>query len=130
MDFTPTHLFTLICPMSILAENYKGQEPCNLIFPLISLYSVNCRHVTDEWQSTSFNHVPNLRVPKLQNLEGKKLQIYKYIHIIHTGLCHFLCLQLLRQFLWAKNSTPDQAIKVTYNEVTIPLFHKNPLFGE
>lgn len=30
-----------------------------------------------------------LRVPKLQNLEGKKIQIYKYIHIIHTGCAIF-----------------------------------------
>lgn len=106
MDFAPTHLFALICPMSVLPANYDGQDPSHLIFPLINLYSVNCRHVTDKWQSTSFNHVPNLQVlPKLKNLEGKKPQIYKYPHILHTGLCYFLCLQLLRQFLWAKNPT-------------------------
>lgn len=103
MDFAPTHLFALICPISILAANYKGQDTCHLILPLTSLYSASCRHVTDKWQSTSFNHVPNLQVlPKLQNLEGKKPQIYNQLHILHTVLCYFLCLELMRQFLWVK----------------------------
>lgn len=93
MDLTPTHLFALLCPISILAANYKGQDPCHLIFPLTSLYSVTYRCVTDKWQSASFNHVPNLQVlPKLQKLEGKKSQIYKYLHILHTVLCYFFML--------------------------------------
>lgn len=60
MAFLPTHLFALICPMSILVANYKGQDPCQLIFPVSSLYSVTYTHVTGMWQSTPFSHVPNL----------------------------------------------------------------------